>query len=173
MPAATVDPSTGRISVVFTDRRFRKDFKNDIVIVHSDNEGATWSKPARVNAGPTDDLTAHFTPAITAGPGNTVRVMWRQQSGPDDPYASTWIAQSADGVHFGRAVHVDRGVNDVRFAAWSDDAPFQGDYDQMVTIGATSYLVYCDSWALPGVPPPVRTRDWTPHHQRAMVSVVS
>ncbi|HVU75034.1 MAG TPA: sialidase family protein [Mycobacteriales bacterium] len=175
---ARTDPTTGRIYLVWEDSRFRTDPNNDVVIAHSDDEGLTWSAPSRVNGGPTGDEVDHYDPSVAVGPGKEVRVMWRQRQenatanvATYASYVSTWVARSADGTTFSAPLRVDAGTNDVRFAAYSRGGAFQGDYDQIVTVGDTSYLTYCDSWAA-GSAAPGTPGDTTVHHQRTMVSII-
>jgi len=182
--SADVDRATGRFLVTVEDASKRPDGNNDAVLVASDNvESAnpTWAKPVRVNGGPLDDQVDHYNPAVATGPGSQVRVMWRQrrESASSDrttysTVVSTWAAQSTDGGRtFAPALQVDRGRSDTRFGAFSRGGTFQGDYDQIASLGDVSYVVYCDSFPLsPGEPAPAKPSATTVHHQRTLVSVL-
>lgn len=62
----------------------------------------------------------------------------------------------------------------MRYAAFSRGGTFQGDYDEMVTVGDTSYLDYCDAHSLTDTETiPATPSATTVHHQRTIVSIVS
>ncbi len=177
--AATVDDASGRIYATFEGTSTRTDGNNDVLLTHSDDSGTTWTTPVRVDCGPTDDEVDHYNPSVAVGPDHSVRVFWRQRQetaaavSTFSPYISTWVAQSADGTTFAPALQVDSGTNDERYGAFSRGGTFQGDYDQLVTVGDTSYLVYCDSHSLSDAEtPPATPSATTVHHQRTIVSIV-
>lgn len=176
LPTADVDPKTGRIYVAWSDNRFRKDIVNDIVLVHSDN-GVSWSEPKRINPGARDDYLEHFTPALAVGKDGIVRVSYRtQQQAPSitrfSPYVDTYYQQSTNnGRTFSKPLKVNKRVRtDVRFAAFSRNSAFLGDYSQIAVTGSWAYIVRCEAFRLKKseraiFPPAV-------HHQRAWVAVV-
>jgi hypothetical protein len=176
---AAVDPKSGRIYVAWEDNRFRQDVVNDIVITHSDDAGLTWTPVRRVNPGRTNDYVEHFTPAIAVGNDGVLRVMYRQQKQAVDaadipdrtPYVDTYYQQSRDGMSFTKPLKLNTRVRtDIRFAAYSRESAFLGDYNQIAVAGSWAYIVRCEAFRLNR-----RERaEWPPavHHQRAWVAVV-
>ncbi|HYZ91981.1 MAG TPA: sialidase family protein [Actinomycetota bacterium] len=175
---AAVDPKSGRIYVAWEDNRFRTDEVNDIVITHSDDGGRTWTPVRRVNPGKTDDYTEHFTPAIEVGRDGILRVMYRQHKQTKDPleipdrtpFVDTYYQQSSDGVRFTKPLRINKVRTDIRFASFSRESAFLGDYNQIAVAGSWAYIVRCEAYRM-------SKRDkaeWPPavHHQRAWVAVV-
>lgn len=179
LPTAAVDPKSGRIYVAWGDNRFREDIVNDIVITHSDDGGLTWSGVRRVNPGKKNDHLEHFTPAIEVGKDGIVRVSYRtqQQNASANilefsPFVDTYYQQSSDeGKTFSSPLRLNRGFrSDVRFATYSRNSAFYGDYSQIAVTGSWAYVVRCESFRLhanepASFPPKV-------HHQRVFVAVV-
>jgi hypothetical protein len=179
LPTAAVDPRTGRIYVAWEDNRFRGDPVNDIVITHSDDAGLTWTPVRRVNPGPTNDYVEHFTPAIAVGRDGILRVAYRQQRQARDvldipdrtPFVDTYYQQSRDGETFTRPLRVNRRVRtDIRFASYSRESAFLGDYSQIAVAGSWAYVVRCEAYRLRRA----ERAEWPPHvhHQRTWVAVV-
>lgn len=179
LETAAVDPKTGRIYVAWEDNRFRTDVVNDVVITHSDDGGLTWTPVQRVNPGKTDDFVEHFTPAIAVGNDGILRVMYRQQKQAEDeldipdrtPFIDTYYQQSKDGKTFTKPLKINTKIRtDMRFAAFSRESAFLGDYNQIAIAGSWAYVVRCEAFRINK-----RERaEWPPyvHHQRAWVSVV-
>ena len=68
-------PFRGRLYLVYTDASPGAFLDTDLFLRYSDNNGATWSSPARV----TDDaiLTYHFLPRVAVDPATgDVAVSW-------------------------------------------------------------------------------------------------
>jgi hypothetical protein len=178
--AADVDPTTGRVYVVWEDSLFRTDAANDAVLAWSDN-GFQWSAPVRVNPGKTDDDLDHYNPSVAVHKDGTVDVIWRQRQESSSSDVSTYsvdvntyLARSHDhGQHFGTPLKVDLSPSDTRFGAFSRGGLFQGDYDQVATAGDLTYVVRSESYApssrtaAPDVPSAT-----TDHHQPTWVAVV-
>lgn len=178
--AAAVDPTTGRIYVVWEDARLRTDAVNDAVLSWSD-DGRTWSAPVRLNRGPVGDHVNHYNPSVAVHRDGTVDVIWRQRietaSADVTTYSTnidTFLARSRNrGLSFGPPLKVDRAPSDTRFGAFSRSGLFQGDYDQVATAGGLTYIVRSESYAptVGAVPPAVPSAS-TVHHQRTWVAVV-
>jgi hypothetical protein len=175
LPSASVDPKTGLLAVTWEDGRYRKDAQNDVVVTTSSN-GVTWSVPKRVNRGGNDDQVDHFTPALAFGADGVLRIAYRQRPNADDdekaPYVDTYFQQSSDGGKtWSTPLRVNRVRTDLRFAAFSRNAAFLGDYMQVAPAGAFTYIVRCEALHLSprdkGSLPPDET-----HHQRTYVAVV-
>jgi hypothetical protein len=86
-------------------------------------------------------------------------------------YVDTMFAESTDaGKTWSRPIRVNRKRADVRFAAFSRNGAFFGDYNQLVAAGSWTYIVRCVSYQLhknetAAFPPKV-------YHQRTWVAVV-
>jgi hypothetical protein len=176
LPAAAVDPKTGRVFVAWSDNRFRDDEVNDIVVTYSDN-GVVWTPPTKVNPGKSKDWVEHFTPAIEVGKDGVVRLAYRTQQQAESlsgfsPYVDTYYQESRDGGEkWSPPLKVNTDVRtDVRFSTYSRQSAFLGDYSQIAVTGSWAYVVRCEAFALSKSEPaffPPRV-----HHQRAWVGVV-
>lgn len=175
IPLADVDPRTGRIYVSWSDNRYRTDGVNDPVVAYSDDSGLTWSAPVRIYKGPTDDWVNRYNNAIAVGKDGVVRVAYRQrqEAVTEDafsPYIDTYYQESSDGTTWTEPVRVNSVRTDVRFAAFSRNGAFLGDYHQIATSGDVTYVVRCEAYAVDpnepaAFPPKV-------HHQRTWVAVL-
>ncbi len=98
IPTLAVDRSQGplkdRLYAVWSDYRFGR---SEVLIIHSSDEGKTWSKPIVVNddesrgpgKGPDD-----FMPVVAVNPSGVVGVMWYdRRDNPDD--FGYWVRFSA------------------------------------------------------------------------------
>ncbi|MFN2527048.1 MAG: sialidase family protein [Actinomycetota bacterium] len=177
LPSAAIDPKSGRIYVAWSDNRFRDDLVNDIVITHSDDLGITWSGVRNVNPGKPDDFVEHFTPAIEVGTDGILRLSYRTQKQAEDvvrfsPYVDTVYQQSRDdGETWTKPLKVNINVRtDVRFATFSRNSAFLGDYSQIAVTGSWAYIVRCEAFRLS----PKERATFPPrvHHTRAWVAIV-
>jgi hypothetical protein len=177
--ASDVDPSTGRLYVVWEDSYFRTDAANDVVISWSD-DGVVWSSPVRVNPKGKANLD-HYNPSVAVHEDGAVDVIWRQRqesaSSNVDTYSrdvDTYLARSHDhGLSFGKPLKVDTAPSDTRFGAFSRGGLFQGDYDQVATVGPLTYVVRCESYATSRrVAAPDTPSATTTHHQTTWVAVL-
>ena len=175
LPSASVDAKTGLIAVTWEDGRHRTDQANDVVVTTS-ADGVVWTPPKRVNTGPTGDDTDHFTPAVATGADGVLRLAYRRRTrageGEDSPYVDTYLQHSKDGGRTWTApLRVNRVRTDLRFAAWSRDLAFLGDYMQVAPAGALTYVVRCEAFRVSprdrGALPPDES-----HHQRTWVALV-
>ena len=177
LPTAAVDPGTGRIYVAWEDARFRTDLANDVVITWSDDEGLTWPVVRKVNPGHPDDYVDHFTPALAVGPDGSVRISYRVQYeaasvSAFSPFVDTYYQQSNDGGQtFTRPLKVNSIPTDVRFATFSRESAFLGDYSQVGVAGPLTYIVRCEAFSLSKQEK--RTFPPSVYHQRTWVAVVS
>lgn len=179
LPAAAVNPRTGRIHVAWSDNRFRTDVVNDVVTTHSDDGGLTWTPVKKIHPSKPDDYVEHFTAAIETGKDGILRVMYRQQKQAADladiphrtPYVDTYYQQSTDdGESFSKPMKINKVRTDIRFAAYSRESAFLGDYNQIAVNGSWAYIVRTEAFRLSRR----EEADWPPaiHHQRAWVAVV-
>jgi len=135
LPAAAIDPHTGKLYVVWTDDRFTPG-TDQVLLASSGDGGATWSAPRRVSDGP-DDAPA-FTPAVAVTGQGQVGVAY--SSLRNDPSRRFLVDQyltvtNRRGV-FQKARRMSTKSFDVRYAAVADGY-FLGDY-QGLAAGKTA-----------------------------------
>jgi hypothetical protein len=129
LPAAAIDPSTGKMYVVWQDTRFNPSGLNDIVLSTSAN-GQTWTAPQVVN--PRVAGLDRFTPAVAAA-GGTVSITYRTRAanGTAPTVTEDFIASTDGGKTFGYEHQVGPPTV-LQYAAVSDEEPppvaFLGDY---------------------------------------------
>ena len=186
-PLFAVDPTTGRFYAAWTDARFRTDGANDILLAYSDDRGASWSYPHRVNPGLAGDNIDHWCAMIDAGADGVLRVGYRQRTEAASPTAGflnfspsvdTFYVESRDeGRTFGTPLKVSTNLSDMRFGAFDGGQTnvgqggiFLGDYDAMAEKDGITYIVrsepvHTSAAEATAFPPPV-------HHQRTWVAVV-
>ena len=177
LPTAGVNGRTGRIYVGWEDGRFRKDRANDAVVTWSVNGAHTaWHKLVPVNPRPRNDWVDHYNTTLAVGHDGSLRVGYLVRR--EAPKASTFshfvdvaYQQSFDGGRtFSPPMRIDRRRADVRFAAFSRNGAFFGDYDQLAPAGTRTYVATCRSYRLrpnePATFPP------SVHHQRTWVTVL-
>ncbi|MFN2464577.1 MAG: hypothetical protein ABR573_11840 [Candidatus Dormibacteria bacterium] len=186
-PLFAVDHRSGRFYAAWTDARFRTDGGNDIVFTYSDDQGATWRSPQRVNPGTPNDNLNHWCAMIDAGADGVLRLGYRQRReallpaadfSNFSPSVDTYYVESRDGgLTFNAPLKVSSVASDLGFGAFDggqtnvgEGGVFLGDYDAMASGDGITYLVRAE---------PVRTRSAEPaaypplvHHQRTWVAVV-
>ena len=72
-PKMAADPSTGNLYVVYLGFDFGD---LDVVLQRSTDNGATWSRPQRVNDDPMRNGVRQLTPDISVAPNGRVDVVW-------------------------------------------------------------------------------------------------
>ena len=185
LPTADVDPNTGRIYVAWDDGRFRADTpaaspENDIVYSYSD-DGVQWSPAARVNrpakaSKPSKNSIDRFNPMIGVGKNSTVHIAYLQrkegaEASQFSPFVDTYYQELKKGkTKWSKPLRVNRFHSDTRFAAFSRNGAFFGDYNQVAVSGSWTYIVRCEGHRetaneVAAFPPAV-------HHQRTWVAVV-
>jgi BNR/Asp-box repeat protein len=96
-PSVGIGPD-GTITVVWGSDRF-SDGDADIVVSRSTDGGGSWSEPLRVN-----DDTGHasqFQPWIAVTESGQMNVFFfDRRNDPNNMYIDTYVARSADGVHW-------------------------------------------------------------------------
>jgi hypothetical protein len=105
IPAATIDPNTGQLYVVWQDGR-PNGFKNDMLLASTSTKGGlqgTWSKPQLVN--PPNDKAA-FTPGIAVDRKGRLGVIYYdftpRLTSPDILLTDTWFTSTTGpGLDFG------------------------------------------------------------------------
>lgn len=185
LPTADVDPTTGRIYVAWDDGRFRADNptaspENDIVYSYSD-DGVQWTPAARVNPPrkpdkPSNNAIDRFNPMIGVGKNGVVHIAYlkrREGASQADfsPFVDTYYQQLKKGkTKWSKPLRVNRFHSDTRFAAFSRNGAFFGDYNQVAVTGSWTYIVRCEghrqfATEQATFPPQV-------HHQRTWIAIV-
>jgi BNR/Asp-box repeat len=150
----TGGPHTGRVYLVYTLEVKNESDNTEIEVRYSDDNGATWSAPVRVN----DDATANsqFLPKISLDPTTgTIAVIWydsRQDLGTGGPGdtngvpnddAQVWGAFSTDGGRtFTRNVKISAGTSNSRDSGNGID---YGDYSGLSFFGGTAHPAWSDN----------------------------
>jgi hypothetical protein len=127
LPAAAIDPSTGRMYVTWQDTRFNPDGLNNIVLSVSRDGGRTWSAPAQVD--PRVAGLDRFTPDVAAASGAVhVTYRTRAQNGTASTVDQAYIASVDNGRTFGFE-HTVGPASPVQWAALASGTQiFYGDY---------------------------------------------
>lgn len=94
-PSIAVDRSSGAIYVIWTDNGSGDP---DIMITSSDDDGATWSSPARINDDAYGNGFDQWFPWVTVdqGTGNVGVVFYDSRHDPANQLATMYVAYSAD-----------------------------------------------------------------------------
>jgi hypothetical protein len=144
----------GRVYVIYTREHPNESDNTDIYSRHSDNDGATWSTPLRVN----DDATTNsqFLPKISLDQTTgVVAVVWYDSrndlgtGGPGDTDgvpntdAQFWGAFSSNGgVSFGANVRISEGTSN---AADSGNSIDYGDYSGLSFFSGVAHPAWADN----------------------------
>ena len=107
--------SQGRIYIVYQTTHT---FTPSVFIVHSDDEGETWSEPSRVDDilrdnNPDNDMTEQIKPRMDIAANDTVYVVWEDKrefiddTEPSSKPMKISMAWSEDGENFTKAIKVD------------------------------------------------------------------
>jgi hypothetical protein len=134
-----VDPRDGSLYAAWQDSRFSGGKHNAIALASSQDGGATWSVPVRVNA---DAGVPAFTPSLAVLPDGSIGVSYydfRSAATASTRPTDYWLAVSRDGVNW----------RETRLAGNFDllNAPdargrFVGDYQGLVGGGNEFKLLY-------------------------------
>jgi hypothetical protein len=153
LPSAAVDPSSGTIYAAWEDARYRSDGTNDAVVSRSFDNGVTWTAPQRVDGGSTTDHVDHYNVSVAVGDGGTVHLAYRQrdESGTGPLYTDaidTYYQESFDGGStWTPPLKVDKTASMPWYDAFSRDGSFEGDYNQVASLGGYTYVVRCQGAA--------------------------
>jgi len=93
-----VNPVTGTLYAAWQDSRFSGGARDSIAFAQSQDAGATWSAPVRVNADPS---VPAFTPTLAVLPDGAIGVTYydfRQAGSASFQPTEFWLATSRDGV---------------------------------------------------------------------------
>jgi hypothetical protein len=149
----TGGPHTGRVYLVYALEQKNESDNTDIFVRFSDDSGATWSAPVRVN----DDNTANsqFLPKISLDPtSGQIAVVWydsRNDLGtggagdtdglPNDD-AQFWGAFSTDGQAFTPNIQISAGTSNSHDAHNGID---YGDYSGLSFYGGIAHPAWADN----------------------------
>jgi hypothetical protein len=148
LPAAAIDPSNGRMYVVWQDTRFNAAGLNDIVLSMSSDGGRTWSPPGVVS--PKEPGQDRFTPAVAAA-GGAVHITYRSRgaNGTAPSITEDYISSTDRGGTFGAQQQVGPPAV-LRWAAVAAPSrAFLGDY---MGVAATPRFAVL-AWAVSARPP--------------------
>lgn len=132
----------GRVYVTFFDHSAGN---GEAMLVWSDDHGATWTSPKRVNddAGDADQ----FMPVVSVGPDGTVDVSWQDRR--DDPanhLFHTYYAYSLDGGEiFSPNMRVTATPSDEQYSHHQNGMIFLGDYRDSDSIRGQATFVWVDT----------------------------
>jgi hypothetical protein len=152
----TDGPFSGRVYVAFMDRRSGLgDF--DIWVTASDDSGATWSAPVRVNDDVPDNGRDQFHPWLTVDNLGIVTVVYLGRR--HDPANLTYhcmLTQSADGgMTWTPSTRVSTAPSDPTFAFSPPDGPADAPVRDGLRAGLIGEYIGVVSWS--GHPTPVWT----------------
>lgn len=143
----------GRVYLVYTLEHPNESDNTDIFVRYSDNQGATWSAPRRVN----DDKTvsSQFLPKISLDPtSGHIAVVWYDSrrdlgnGGPGDTDgipnddAQFWGAFSVDGTSFSRNQRISAGTSNSHDSGNGID---YGDYSGLSFYGGVAHPAWSDN----------------------------
>jgi hypothetical protein len=149
----TGGPHAGRVYLVYTHEVRNEKNDTDIEVRHSDDGGATWGAPVRVN----DDSTTNsqFLPKISLDPTTgKIAVVWYDSradlgtggpgdtDGVPDDDAQFWGAFSSDGQTFSKNLQISAGTSN------SEDAHNHidyGDYSGLAFFGGVAHPAWADN----------------------------
>jgi hypothetical protein len=151
LPSASVDPTTGTMSVVWQDSRFRAEGLNDVVISRSSDGGVTWSALARVNPDAVSSELDHLNPDVAANGGFVhVTYLTRDNAGGASRFLEErYIVSSDGGTTFGGELTLGLPI-DLDFAAAVGpdlSVKFPGDYMGLAATGDSVHPVWERSFA--------------------------
>jgi hypothetical protein len=132
-----VDPKTGRLYATFQGSTFTGGAYNDIELVQSNNGGATWSKPARINQAPSAPA---FTPSIAVNDRGTVAITYYdlrylQPGNTTTLPTAMWYLTFPRGGHKAASERRISQVFDWLQAPYAGWGHFLGDYESIAVSG--------------------------------------
>jgi hypothetical protein len=138
-------PHNGRLYLAYTDSPLPMSSNTDIYVRTSDNFGATWSAPVKVN----DDVTttSQFLPYISVDQttGNVIVTWYDDRNDPvNNTHVEYWGAVSTDGgATFSPNFQISAGTSDSQTV---QDPGFEfGDYSWVDFFGGVAHAVWSDN----------------------------
>ena len=139
IPEVAVDPSGGKLYVVWQDGRFSRDDHDDIALASSPDGGRHWTVPRRVN---TPTGWPAFTPSVAVDASGIVGITYYDfrsmptapRTGPIQLLTSYWFTSSRDGgATFGHETRLAGPFDIVK--APNARGFFLGDYEGLAAAG--------------------------------------
>jgi hypothetical protein len=143
LPAAAVDPVSGRLYVVWPDQSRRDDGLHDLAVAVSRNGAVSWAPPRLVDTH-AGRRTERFTPAVAAYGGFlhlTYRTRHATRLGFTPGVGMRYVVSSDDGATFSPERRLGR-KGTVGSAATSQGA-FLGDYMGLAASSGAVHAVWC------------------------------
>jgi hypothetical protein len=139
-------PHNGRVYLQYTDRANTSTAATQIYVRYSDDNGATWSDPVRVNDDPLTNGKSHFWPAIAVDQTTgAVAVTWydTRNSGTANNTAQVFGTASFDGgVTWCPNIQISAGTSNATVSGSSIEF---GDYDRMDFYAGVFYRTWGDN----------------------------
>ena len=138
-------PHFGRLYLVYTDEAGDETDDTEIMLRYSDDNGATWSAPVRVNDDPPDSRRSQFLPRVATSPttGNIAVCWYDARNSPQNLRVELFctMASSADSApSFGANVVVSGG------SSTSHPSRIEfGDYIGLVYSGDAFHPIWADA----------------------------
>lgn len=138
IPEVAIDPSNGKLYVVWQDSRFNGFKYDEVAFSSSSDGGATWSAPTRIN---TPSGRPAFTPSVRVNSNGTVGVTYydfRNLAAGNTTTLPTdyWFTSSSDGgATFGNEAHISGSFD--MMTAPDAEGFFVGDYEGLTNSGAS------------------------------------
>lgn len=136
----------GRVYLVYTDENVDESNDTEIFVIFSDNDGATWSTPVRVNDDPLGNGKSQFNPAIAVDQTTgDIAVTWYDcRNSPSNVQSQVFGSISRDGgVTWEANVQIAVGLTDATVSA-AQGFDF-GDYDKMDFHAGVFYRAWADN----------------------------
>ena len=145
LPSFAADPTTGAVSVVWSDGRFDPARHDGTALSTSHDGGKTWSPPVRVNRTPAG--VAAFLPSIAYAPDGTLGVSYddfrNRPVGSATLTTDVWLATCPPGcAPGGEWPEVHRAGSFDASKAPDSGGPFLGDYQGLVAAGPGRFRAF-------------------------------
>jgi hypothetical protein len=152
LPAAAIDPSTGRMYVAWQDNRFNAAGLNDIVLSTSTDGGQSWSAPRPVS--PAAAGLDRFTPAVAAAGGKVyISYGTRAGNGTAPTVSEDLIVSQDSGLTFSPQQEVGPPAVLADAAISGSSSAFLGDYTGLAASPQLAALAWCVSSTPPASEP--------------------
>jgi hypothetical protein len=141
-------PHRGRVYLMYTDRPTTNSYDTDIYVRFSDDTGATWSQPVRVNDDPVGNGKSQFLPriALDQTTGNIAVSFYDCRNSPSNNTVEVWAAISTDGGRtFSPNVKVSGGVSSALVPVIASTQFDFGDYTGLAFHGGAFYPCWADN----------------------------
>lgn len=141
-------PFQGRVYLMWTDRPDTSSYDTDIYVRYSDNNGANWSAPVRVNDDPVGNGKSQFLPriALDQTTGHLAVSFYDCRDSADNTTTEFRAAVSTNGgASFLPNVKVSAGVSSALASAIAATKFDYGDYTALTFFGGVFYPCWADN----------------------------